>query len=111
MLVIKGPVNKKDVQPIIVLEGIFRRTLVYNDNVMICHFMFNRGSKIPLHSHKAHQIGHVIHGKLKFITETSEFIVCEGDSYVFDSYEKHGAFCLEPTEVIEVFSPIREEYK
>jgi len=107
----KGPVNKKDVEPIRMSEGIFRRTLVYNDTVMICHITLDRESEIPLHNHKAHQIGHMIRGKLKFITETGEFIVCAGDSYVFDSYEKHGAVCLEPTEVIEVFSPTREEYK
>ncbi|GAI63798.1 unnamed protein product, partial [marine sediment metagenome] len=33
------------------------------------------------------------------------------DSYVFDSNEKHGAIILEDTDVIDVFSPAREDYK
>ena len=107
----RGPVNKKNVLPVKMLEGVLRRTLVYNDTVMICHLTLKEGANIPLHDHKAHQIGYVIRGKLKFITETGDFIAAEGDSYVFDSYEKHGAMCLELAEVVEVFSPIRDEYK
>ncbi len=53
----------------------------------------------------------MLKGKLKFITENGEFIAKEGDSYVFDSNEKHGAILLEDTDVIDVFSPAREDYK
>lgn len=107
----KGPINKNDVQPVKMLEGVFRRTLVYNDTVMICHLTLEEGANIPLHNHEAHQIGHVMRGQLKFITEIGDFIAGEGDSYVFNAHEKHGAVCLELAEVVEVFSPTRDEYK
>ncbi len=108
---IKGPINKKDVKELEALEGVFRKTLTYNDNVMLCVFNLKKDAVIPLHDHEAHQIGYVIKGKVKFITETREFIAQEGDSYVFDSYEKHGANLLEDSEIIEVFNPTREDYK
>jgi quercetin dioxygenase-like cupin family protein len=108
---IKGPINKGNVDNIKMLDGVYRKTLTYNDKVMCCFFILERGAEIPLHEHEAHQIGYVVKGKIKFFTETREFIANEGDSYVFDSFEKHGAKLLEFSEVIEVFNPTREDYK
>ena len=103
--------NKVDVQPIKFLEGVYRRTLVYDNNLMMCHFTLEKNAEIPLHNHKEHQIGYIIKGKLKFMTEHREFICKEGDSYIFESNEKHGALILEDSEVIDVFNPAREDYK
>ncbi|MBY9019457.1 MAG: cupin domain-containing protein [Candidatus Lokiarchaeota archaeon] len=107
----KKPVNRSSVRAVEMLTGIFRKTLVYNNNMMLCHFSLDKNSSIPLHSHKEHQIGYVITGKLQFETETGNFLVGAGDSYVFESSEKHGATILEDSEVIDVFSPSRDDYK
>lgn len=107
----KNTVNKSSVNSIEALPGIFRKTLIYNEYMMLCHFFLEENSNVPLHSHKEHQIGYVIKGKLHFFTENEEFVAEEGDSYVFESNEKHGAKILEDSEVIDVFSPSREDYK
>jgi quercetin dioxygenase-like cupin family protein len=104
-------INKDRIKPIKVIEGVFRKTLAYNDSVMLCHFLLEKDAKIPLHNHKEHQIGYVINGKVKFLTENGDFIAKTGDSYVFDSHERHGAILLEKSEIIEVFHPLREDYK
>ena len=108
---IKGPINKQNVDKVKALEGIYRKTLAYNNDVMLCFFILEKDAVVPLHEHEAHQIGYVLKGKIKFNTESREFIAEEGDSYVFDSNEKHGALILEYTEVIDVFNPSREDYK
>jgi quercetin dioxygenase-like cupin family protein len=103
-------INKNAISPVEALKGIFRRTMVYNEKIMLCHFFLNKGSIVPLHSHEAHQVGYVIKGKLKFITSDDQFLAEKGDSYIFDSNEKHGAEVLADTEVIDIFSPSREDY-
>ncbi|TFG00428.1 MAG: cupin domain-containing protein [Promethearchaeota archaeon] len=108
---LKNPINRKDVEAVKALDGIYRKTLAYNDETMLCFFRLEKDAIIPLHYHKATQIGYLIKGKIKFILDNNEFIAQPGDSYVFDSNEKHGAEILEDSEVIEVFSPAREEYK
>ncbi len=108
---IKGPINKENVEKVKALEGIYRKTLVYDNNVMLCFFVLEKDAVVPLHEHEAHQIGYVLKGKIKFMTETREFIAKEGDSYLFDSNEKHSAELLEYTEIIEVFNPTRDDYK
>jgi len=107
----ENPINKASVVPIEVLKGVFRKTLIYNESLMLCSFKLNKDAEIPLHNHESQQIGYVIKGKIKFITENNDFLAIGGDSYVFESYEKHGAKLIEDTEIIEVFYPTRDDYK
>lgn len=106
-----NPIQIGDVPSVEALPKIFRKTLAYNPDVMLCHFTLLEGADIPLHNHLHTQIGYVLHGQVRFKTEESEFIARSGDSYVFKSHQKHGAFAIAETELIEIFSPCREEYK
>jgi quercetin dioxygenase-like cupin family protein len=99
-----------EVQSVKMLKGIFRRTLCFNNELMLCHFILKKDAELPVHKHKEHQVGYVIKGKMKFITEKGDFIVQEGDSYIFQSNEKHGAIIIEDSEVIDVFNPSRVDY-
>lgn len=94
-------------------KGVIRKTLSYNDEAMLCHFNLEKGAQIPLHNHRATQIGYVTKGKAKFLAKEikDEFEAVAGDSYVFDSHFEHGTIALEQTEYIEVFSPSRDEFK
>lgn len=93
--------------------GVTRKTLSYNDEAMLCHFFLKKGSVIPLHEHRASQIGYLVKGKARFLAEKSEdeFFGTVGDSYVFSAHVKHGTEALEDTEYVEVFVPVRDEYK
>ena len=104
-------VNKDNISAIEALKGIYRKTLVYNENIMLCHFYLKKDSEVPLHSHVQHQVGYVIRGKLHFFTTDNDFVAKKGDSYIFDSNEKHGATVLSDSEVIDIFTPSREDYK
>ncbi|NHJ24332.1 MAG: cupin domain-containing protein [Candidatus Lokiarchaeota archaeon] len=103
-------ISKDTISPVEALKGIYRRTLVYNEKIMLCYFRLNKGSEVPLHSHEQHQVGYVIKGKLNFFTSDYQFIAKKGDSYIFDSNEEHGARVLTDSEVIDIFSPSREDY-
>ncbi|MHA2400236.1 MAG: cupin domain-containing protein [Promethearchaeota archaeon] len=104
-------INKNNIQPTELVSGVYRKTLLFNDHLMLCYFTLKKNSEIPIHSHKEHQIGYVLSGKLKFLTDNGEFIVVKGDSYLFDSNERHGAKILDDSEVIDIFSPARNDYK
>ena len=91
--------------------GIFRTTLSFHEQSMLCHFKMARGSAIPLHNHEAVQHGYVLSGKLRFqLNEGKSFLATAGSSYAFDPWEHHGADVLEDSEVLEFFAPMRPEY-
>jgi len=100
-----------EIEPIKMLKGIYRRTLCFNNEIMLCHFNLKKNSEIPIHQHREHQVGYVIRGKMEFFTEDGNFVVEKGNSYIFQSNEKHGAKILEDTELIDIFNPSRPEYK
>ena len=101
----------KEIKLIKTLKGIYRRTMCFNDNIMLCHFILDKDSEVPIHQHEEHQVGYIIKGKIRFITDKGDFTLLEGDSYIFQSNEKHGAIVLEDSEVIDVFNPSRDDYK
>ncbi|MFX0166695.1 MAG: cupin domain-containing protein [Promethearchaeota archaeon] len=107
----KNIMSKENIKQIRVFEGVYRKTLLFNNNLMLCHFKLEQNAEVPIHSHKEDQIGYVIEGKLKILTEKGEFIAKTGDGYIFNSNEKHGAIILEDSEVIDIFHPAREDYK
>ena len=91
--------------------GIFRTTLSFHQQSMLCHFKLTRGSSIALHNHEAVQHGYVLSGRLRFLlNDGKSFIATAGMSYAFDSWEHHGAQALEDSEVLDFFTPMRPEY-
>jgi quercetin dioxygenase-like cupin family protein len=91
--------------------GIFRTTIAYNEQLMLCHFFLKKGVRIPFHGHPAAQNGYLISGKLRMLWETGrEFIAEPGSGWCFDSNVRHGAEALEDSEAIECFAPTRPEY-
>lgn len=100
-----------DVLPVELRPGIQRKTLVYDEDNMLCHFHLSKGAKLELHSHEAAQLGYVISGKVEFFKEDgSSFIAGDGAAYLFPSWEKHGTIVHEDTSFVEFFSPSRPEY-
>lgn len=92
------------------LEGIQRKTLVHGQKTLMCEFKLKKGSEIPLHSHPHEQIGYLLSGQIRFLVG-SETIVCNpGDSWCFSGDQEHGAEILQDSVIVEVFSPVREEY-
>ncbi len=91
--------------------GIHRKTLVYDDKQMLCHFFLEKGARLELHSHEAAQVGYVISGKVEFFrNDGSSFLAGTGSSYLFQSWEEHGSIVHEDTCFVEFFSPSRPEY-
>lgn len=105
--------NLTQAKPVENPAGVIRKTLSYNDEAMLCHFSLEAGATIPLHNHRATQIGYLVSGRARFLAEdpADEFEVSPGQSYVFSRFVKHGTIAIEPTEYVEVFVPTRDEYK
>ena len=105
--------NVQKAKPVEKPEGVVRKTLAYNEEAMLCHFVLKKGATIPLHDHLATQIGYIVSGKARFLAEKAqdEFVGGPGDAYVFSGFVKHGTVALEDTVYVEVFVPVRDEYK
>ena len=70
-----------------------------------------KGSEVPLHSHPHEQITYIIKGQLQMVIDGEDCLLEQGMYYVISSNVMHSAVALADCELIDVFSPVREEYK
>lgn len=92
------------------LPGVALRTLVHGDRTLMGEFRIAAGAVIPSHHHPYEQTGYLVSGRMEFDVEGVRRVAEPGDSWSLPAGVVHGARAVEDTVVIEVFSPVREDY-
>ena len=92
------------------MEGVRLKTLVYGEKTSLCEFRLKRGKAIPSHKHPHEQAGYLVSGQMKLTIGDDTFDVEPGDSWCIPGNVEHSAECLQDSIVVEVFSPVREDY-
>lgn len=69
------------------------------------------GSMVALHHHVHEQITCIIEGQLDMTIGGTPCSLTKGMYYVIPSNVPHSAIAITDCKVIDVFSPVREEYK
>ena len=81
------------------------------DKMSMVVFYIAPGSDVPEHSHPHEQIGTVLKGSLELIIGDEKKIVRPGDAWCVPPNVVHRAHCREEAvELLECFSPPREDY-
>lgn len=91
-------------------EGVELTVLVHGEKTLMGQFKIAGGSEIPSHSHPHEQTGILISGRLRFNVAGDIFEAGPGDSWCLVGGVEHSAEALEEAVVVEVFSPVREDY-
>ena len=92
------------------LDGVWLKSLTHGSRIHLTEVRFIKGAVVPEHQHPHEQTGYLISGSLRFLGGGEDTVVTPGDCWTFASEVPHGAEALEDSLVIEVFSPIREDY-
>ena len=90
--------------------GVELSTLVHGEKTLMGEFKIAKGSLVPAHAHPHEQTGILISGKLRFKVEAETFDAEAGDSWCIPGSVEHSAEALLDSVVVEVFSPVREDY-
>ena len=91
-------------------EGIEMR-VIHGERMTFAFFTIAQGSGIPEHAHPHEQIGMVLKGRLQLTIAGEKRIVVPGGAYHIPSNAIHSGLCVEgPVEVLEMFSPVREDW-
>jgi quercetin dioxygenase-like cupin family protein len=92
------------------IEGVERQNLTHGDKIHLLKFRLHKDAVIPIHDHPHEQTGYLLQGKMVMIIEGEECLLESGDSWSLRGGVPHGVKVLEECLVLEVFSPLREEY-
>jgi quercetin dioxygenase-like cupin family protein len=90
--------------------GLVRRSLVWGERMHFVEFRVPKGSGVPRHRHHHEQVGYVVSGRFAFTVGDETRELGPGDAYFIPGGVEHESRALEDAVVVDVFSPLREEY-
>jgi quercetin dioxygenase-like cupin family protein len=90
--------------------GITRQVYGYDDKIMMVKVKFEKGAVGSMHQHIHSQASYVESGSFELTIGDEKRILNTGDGFFVPSNLMHGSVCLEAGVLIDVFSPLREDF-
>lgn len=91
-------------------EGVERKILAYAEEMMCVENHFQKGAVGVLHHHPHTQITYVVSGQFEFSIDGEKKIVNPGDALLKRNGIEHGCVCLKEGILLDVFTPMRQEF-
>ena len=91
-------------------EGVTRKILGYDDTIMMVKAVFEEGSIGYVHAHPHSQVTFVESGTFDFMIGPETQRLVAGDSTYIPPGIDHGAVCVEAGMLLDIFSPVREDF-
>lgn len=94
-------------------KGVSLDSLAVGERSMVTKMNYVRGNFADTHSHPHEQCGYVVSGRYRLIVgapENTDVVLTAGDSYAIPGGVPHSFEVLDGGEVIDVFTPHREDY-
>lgn len=90
--------------------GIRRKVLCFDDGIMLVRFAFKAGAVGAEHSHPHRQCSVVESGVFDVTIAGETRRLSAGDSYLVEPNLLHGAVAVEAGVLVDVFSPLRDDF-
>lgn len=90
--------------------GVKRKIMAYDNKLMLVRVAFEKGSVGPIHKHFHSQITNIESGRFEITINDEKKILKTGDAYYVPANIEHGCVCIEDGVLIDVFSPMREDF-
>ncbi len=87
-----------------------RKILGYVPEMLMMRNVFDAGAEGPLHSHPHVQSSYVVSGLFDITIGGRTERMGPGDGFLVEGGVEHAARCIDAGEVIEVFTPIRDDF-
>lgn len=103
-------IDLSQLTPIEPVPGCRLRT-PHGQNLMLSYLEMDDGAEIPLHHHPHEQGGILLRGRLQLTIGEETRLVEAGAMFLIPSNVPHRAVAVDgPAVVMDVFSPVREDY-
>lgn len=90
--------------------GLRRQVMSYSPSIMLVRHTMIAGWVGARHSHPHEQMVYIVRGRIRFEHPGGVFDVGAGDSFLVPGNVEHQASALEESEVLDIFTPMREDY-
>jgi quercetin dioxygenase-like cupin family protein len=83
----------------------------HGDRTTVGEVILARDAVVPLHQHPHEQVSYVISGQLEFTVGTQVHVMDPGACLMIPGNTPHGCRAITPCKVIDIFTPVREDYQ
>ncbi len=92
------------------VPGIQRQVYGYDDKIMLVKAKFEKDAVGALHQHHHSQVTYVESGVFEMTIGEEKRTIKAGDGYYVPPNTLHGCVCKAPGLLVDVFSPLREDF-
>ncbi len=93
-----------------IAPGFFSK-LIHTENNTINFIEVKAGSAIPLHSHPHEQSSFVLEGSFEMTVDGVPYVLNPSNFVVIPGGVMHGGHAITDCRLIDIFSPVREDYR
>ena len=91
-------------------DGVKRKIMSYDERLMLVKVAFEKDAIGTLHHHPHTQISYVSKGAFEVEIDGEKKLLKAGDVFYAAPGLLHGVVCLEEGELVDMFSPYREDF-
>ena len=84
---------------------------VHSETMTMAYWDIEKGASLPEHNHPHEQILIMVKGEFEFTVAGENHIMKPGKVFVLPTNIPHGGRALTPCRIIDVFHPVREDYR
>ena len=85
--------------------------LIHSENMTVACWSLDKGAEIPVHSHPHEQVSYVIEGDFEFTVGGRKKRMGPHHAAVIPPDTVHSGKALSACLILDVFHPVREEYR
>lgn len=89
----------------------FNARLLHTENMTLSYIRIDAGSELPEHHHPQEQITNIIAGELEMTIEGETQVCRPGSTVLIPANAPHSGRALTDCIALDIFSPVREDYK
>jgi quercetin dioxygenase-like cupin family protein len=103
-------VERWEETPIEWLSPDIGRQMIHTETMTLARVTLRRGALVPMHDHANEQIATVLQGRVRFTVDGEEREVAGGQTVPLPANVPHEVEALEDSILLDVFSPVREDW-
>jgi quercetin dioxygenase-like cupin family protein len=92
------------------LNPLAGRKALHGHDITVARFRFDKGNQVASHHHANDQITTVESGAVRMTVADETFVLKAGEMVHVPPNVPHGNVALEDTIIVEIFSPVREDW-